>query len=48
MTPMTIIVADKDVSDVHVVIPLSLDVTGSVTVEQNDPRPQFRLAFSRV
>jgi hypothetical protein len=48
MTPMTIIVGDKDVSDVHVVIPLTLDVTGSVTVEQNGPRPQFRLAFSRV
>jgi len=48
MTPMTIVVSDKDVSDVHVVIPLSLDVAGSVTVEQNGPRPQFRLAFSRV
>ncbi len=47
MTPMTIIVSDKDVSDVHVVIPLTLDVAGSVTVEQNGPRPQFRLAFSR-
>jgi hypothetical protein len=48
MPPMTIIVSDKDVSDVHVVIPLTLDVTGSVAVEQNGPRPQFRLAFTRV
>ena len=48
MAPMTIVVSDKDVSDVHVVIPLSLDVAGSVTVEQSGPRPQFRLAFSRV
>jgi hypothetical protein len=48
MTPMTIIVSDKDVSDVHVVIPISVDVAGSVSVEQNGPRPQFRLAFTRV
>ena len=48
MTPMTIIVGDKDVTDVHVVIPLSMDVTGSVAVELGGPRPQFRLAFSRI
>jgi hypothetical protein len=48
MSPMTIIVSDKDVSDVHVVIPISVDVAGSVSVEQNGPRPQFRLAFTRV
>jgi hypothetical protein len=48
MTPMTIVVSDKDVSDLRVVIPLTVDVTGSVTVEENGPRPQFQLTFSRV
>jgi len=48
MSPMTVVVSDKDVSDLRVVIPLSVDVAGSVTVEGNGPRPRFQVVFTRV
>jgi hypothetical protein len=48
MSPVTVVVADKDVTDFRVVVPLSNDVNGTVTVEGNGPRPRFTLAFNRV
>jgi len=48
MSPMTVVVTDKDVADLRVVIPLSADVAGTVTVEGNGPRPRFQIVFTRV
>ena len=48
MTPVTIVVSDKDVTDFRLVVPLSNDVTGTVTVEGNGPRPRFTVVFNRV
>jgi hypothetical protein len=48
MSPITVVVTDKDVTDFRVVIPLSNDVTGNVIVEGNAPRPRFTVTFNRV
>jgi hypothetical protein len=48
MSPLTVIVADKDVTGLRVLVPLTVDVTGSVTVDGNGPRPRFQIAFTRV
>jgi hypothetical protein len=48
MSPVTVVVTDKDVTDFRVVIPLSNDVTGNVIVEGNGPRPRFTVTFNRV
>jgi len=48
MSPVTVVVSDKDVTDFRVVIPLSNDVTGNVIVEGNGPRPRFTVTLTRV
>jgi len=48
MAPVTVIVSDKDLTDVRVVVPLSKDVTGNVTVDGAGPHPRFQIAFNRV
>jgi hypothetical protein len=48
MSPVTVVVTDKDVTDFRVVIPLSNDVTGNVIVEGDGPRPRFTVTFNRV
>lgn len=48
MSPVTVIVSDKDLTDVQVVVPRSSDVTGNVTVDGGGPHPRFQIAFNRV
>jgi hypothetical protein len=48
MAPVTVVVSDKDLSDVRVVVPLSKDVTGNVTVDGGGPHPRFQVTFNRV
>ena len=48
MTPMTVVITDKDVTDVRAVIPVVVNLTGNVSVEGNGPRPRFQIAFSRI
>lgn len=48
MAPVTVVVADKDLTDVRVVVPLSKDVTGNVTVDGAGPHPRFQVIFNRV
>lgn len=48
MPPMTLVVGDRNLTDVQVLVPLTADVAGTVEVEQNGPRPRFQLAFTRV
>src|SRR5215475_5725663 len=48
MAPVSVIVSDKDLSDVRVVVPLSKDVSGNVTVDGAGPHPRFQVIFNRV
>src|SRR5215471_21345499 len=48
VAPVTVIVSDKDLSAVRVVVPLSKDVTGNVTVDGAGPHPRFQVVFNRV
>src|SRR5215470_9041489 len=48
MAPVTVTVTDKDLTDVRVVVPLSKDVTGNVTVDGAGPHPRFQVVFNRV
>lgn len=41
-----IVVADKDISGVEVVIPLTVSVTGTLVVENGGLRPRFGLSFT--
>ncbi len=47
MPAMTVVVTDKDVTDVRALIPVIVNLTGNVSVEGNGPRPRFQLAFTR-
>src|SRR5215471_15166633 len=47
MAPVTVTVTDKDLTDVRVVVPLSKDVTGNVTVDGAGPHPRFQVIFNR-
>jgi hypothetical protein len=47
MAPVTVTVTDKDLTDVRVVVPLSKDVTGNVTVDGAGPHPRFQIIFNR-
>ena len=48
MAPLTVVVADKDLTDVQVVIPLSKDVTGNVNVDGGGLHPRFQVIFNRL
>jgi hypothetical protein len=48
MSPLAFTVTDKDITDLRAVVPLSNDITGTVTVEGNGLRPRFNLTFNRV
>jgi hypothetical protein len=48
MAPVTVNVTDKDLTDVRVVVPLSRDVTGNVSVDGAGPHPRFQVIFNRV
>jgi hypothetical protein len=47
MSPMTVVVSDKDVAGLRVVVPITLDISGRVNVEGDGPRPRFQLSFAR-
>jgi hypothetical protein len=47
MAPVTVTVSDKDLTDVRVVVPLSKDVAGNVTVDGGGPHPRFQVIFNR-
>jgi hypothetical protein len=48
MAPVTIVVTDKDLTDLRIVVPQTLEIAGTISVEGNGPRPRFQLAFTRV
>jgi len=43
---ISIVVTDKDIAGIDIVIPITVSVTGSVTVENGGLRPRFTLSFA--